>query len=222
MSWSAGPCLDPSRRRAPSGRDHRSPVRGSGVCSALVSLSTGQGGPGRQRGWRLRPRSTPSRTSASSSSSTSMPSAQIWVPVRWAKVANDSSSASLPGVLVQPLDQRAVELDHVGAHQRYVPRPGIAGAGVVQLRSAPLFRAGSEQLRRQPGMVGDQLLLGDLDHDAGACPPAARASSCAQTEGRGIEVQRQIGAGRADRAPQVPATLPAPAARSRARTAGPR
>jgi len=66
---------------------------------------------------------------------------------------------------MEVLDERAVDLDDLGSHQRHVPQPGITGAGVVE-RDSRAARAQGRQLIVEAHDVGDQLLLGDLDHDA--------------------------------------------------------
>ena len=77
------------------------------------------------------------------------------------------------GVVLQPADQTAVELDDVGAEGEHVAQAGEAGAGVVD-RDAQAIRPQRREDTEQRGVVDDLRVLGELDDDAvEALPPAA-------------------------------------------------
>ena len=73
---------------------------------------------------------------------------------------------------VDVADQGPVELDDVGAHPHQLLEPGVAGAGVVDRdQRAALAQVGDRG--RERVVVGDELVLGDLDHDPRRGLPAS-------------------------------------------------
>ena len=101
------------------------------------------------------------------------------------------------------LDQVAIELDDVGAHPHHLLQPGVAGAGVVDRdpgAAVPKLRDRS----REGLVVRHELVLGDLDHEAGEIG-WERLGHRLRGEGRRADVQGQVGVHRAAR--------PAPARR---------
>jgi hypothetical protein len=80
---------------------------------------------------------------------------------------------------MEVLDERAVDLDDLGSHQRHVPQPGITGAGVVE-RDSRAARAQGRQLIVEAHDVGDQLLLGDFDHDVPLRSAGSTSSTAAE------------------------------------------
>ena len=62
-------------------------------------------------------------------------------------------------------DQRAVELDDVGAHAHHLAQAGVALAGVVD---GDAGAAGAQRVEQalEPLDVEHALLLGDLEHEA--------------------------------------------------------
>ncbi len=68
------------------------------------------------------------------------------------------------GVLVDALGEDAVELDDVRLHPRQLPQARVAGAGVVH-RDASATLTQVLQCVADGLVLGDRLVLGDLDHD---------------------------------------------------------
>ena len=94
-----------------------------------------------------------------------MPSAQTVASLSRAKRTNDEISAARAGSSCDAGDERAVELDQVGREPHDVLEPGVAGAGVVD-RDAPAARPHVGERGVEARVVGQQLVLGDLDHES--------------------------------------------------------
>ena len=67
---------------------------------------------------------------------------------------------------MDPVDQRPVELDQVGAQAHELLESGVAGAHVVD-RDPGAHGTQPRQGGLETSPLGHQLVLGDLDHDVG-------------------------------------------------------
>lgn len=100
----------------------------------------------------------------------------------------------LGGVEVEALDERAVELDDLRAYAHHLLQPGIAATGVVD-RDPRAAGAQARESRTQLLVLGDALVLGDLD-DQAVQPLGEHGLYLLPEHRRGTEVER----GRAQRA----------------------
>jgi len=95
---------------------------------------------------------------------------------------------------VDVLDERAVELDHVGLHPHHLLQTRVAGAGAgVVDGDAGAALAQGAQHRLQPVVLKDLLLLGDLDHGA-AQVVGQHGVDLRRAQGGRTQVHRQEGA----------------------------
>ena len=119
--------------------------------------------------------------------SVSTPSAQT-VGVDVARVADEGADQrGLDRVGVDAGGQRAVELDDVRLQAHDVGQAGVAGAGVVdgEARAAPA-QVGERVGDR--GVVGDELVLGDLDHEAVEAVGQRRAAPRRESSDDGLRL----------------------------------
>ena len=93
------------------------------------------------------------------------------------------------GVGVDAVDQLAVQLHYVRPDPHHLPKAGVAGSRIIDRdQSAPLAQVGDQP--REPVVLGDQLVLGDLDHQIGQVV-GQRLRDRVGAERRGADVDRE-------------------------------
>jgi hypothetical protein len=102
------------------------------------------------------------------------------------------------GVAIDPVDERAVELDHVGLEAHDALEAGVAGAGVVNRHTGAALAQRREQ-RGEIGVVLDKLMLGDLDDDV-VERAVERGLDLGRGQRRRADVEGQVGTRRPARA----------------------
>ena len=148
-----------------------------------------QGGRGRSPGHGR----TPSFSSAPSSAAVSTPSATIVAPDSSREAHQRRGERTLRGVDVETADELAVELDEVRGEPEDVHQARKARAGIVD-RQAHACRAQPVECAREPGIVLDGGVLGELDDDPRLLDASEERSDVRARErlGPGVDGQHDL------------------------------
>ena len=160
--------------------------------TAAIGETIAQGASGRQRA-KPCPHWTSRSPTTSRSSRLSMPSAQTVAPMRRGE-AHERLHQGHPGrVGMDALDQVAIELDDVGLHPHHLLQARVARARRRRWRSG---RRGSRSSATRPGeglVVGNELVLGDLDHEPVEVGGEHLLATGVRAERRGADVESEVG-----------------------------